>query len=162
MDINVAQILFQIVNFSVVVGALTILLYKPILKIFEERARRIDEGQKAAAEAVKMQESMEELKREAKKSLSKEKAVALKDVHTQAEESRAQILAEAKADAQKLIDKMKSDWENEQKNMMKQAHASMVEAVIQTTEKVLAKELSSDKKQKELIDAELTNALKSL
>ena len=48
MEIDISQILFQIVNFSVVLAALTFLLYKPIFKMFLERAKRIEEGQKAA------------------------------------------------------------------------------------------------------------------
>lgn len=162
MDINIAQILFQIVNFSVVVGALTILLYKPILKIFEERARRIEEGQKAATEAIKGQEQIEELRKEAKKATAKEKALELKEAHAQAEETKAQILEEAKAEAQKQIEKMKAEWNAEQQDMMKKSQAAMVEAVIQTSEKILGETLHSDKKQKELIDSELKNILKAL
>lgn len=162
MDINLSQILFQIVNFSVVVGALTILLYKPILKIFAERARRIEEGQKAATQAIKSQEQIEVMKQDAKKNLSKEKAAALKEAFTQGEETKAQILEDARIEAQKQIEKMKADWKAEQQNMLKQSHEAMINAVIQTTEKVLGEKLQSDKKQKEMIDSELSSVLKSL
>lgn len=162
MDINLSQIFFQIVNFSVVVGALTILLYKPILKIFEERARRIEEGLKAAVESVKKQEEIDELKKEAKKTIAKEKAAILKEAHTQADEVKAVLLNDAKTEAQELIVKMKADWDNEQQNMLKQSRSQMVEAVIQTAEKVLSEKLSADKKQKELIDTQLDSILKSL
>jgi len=38
MDIQLPQIIFQIVNFGVVVGALTYLLYKPVKKMLDERS----------------------------------------------------------------------------------------------------------------------------
>lgn len=162
MDINISQILFQIVNFSVVVGALTILLYKPILKIFEERARRIEEGLNAAVESVKKQSEIDELKKEAKKTIAKEKAAIIKEAHSQADEAKTVILNDAKTEAQELIAKMKAEWDNEQQNMLKQSRAQMVEAVIQTAEKVLNEKLSNDKKQRELIDSQLNSILKSL
>lgn len=162
MDINIAQILFQIVNFSVVVGALTILLYKPILKIFEERARRIEEGQKAATAAIKGNEQIDEMRKEVKKEIAKEKAKELKEAHVQAEEMKAQILAEAKEEAQKQIAKLKTEWLAEQQDMLKKSQTAIVEAVIQTSEKVLGESLKTDKKQKDLIESELKNVLKAL
>ena len=41
MDIQLPQIIYQLVNFGVVFGAVTYLLYKPVQKILDERSKRI-------------------------------------------------------------------------------------------------------------------------
>ena len=66
MNIVFPQILFQIINFSIVMGALWYLLYEPVMKIFSERAKRIEEGQLAAQEAIAQQEKIDELKENTK------------------------------------------------------------------------------------------------
>ena len=63
MDIQLPQILFQAINFSVVMGALTFLLYKPVLKMFDERSQKISEGLKAAEAALKEKEELDQTRK---------------------------------------------------------------------------------------------------
>jgi F0F1-type ATP synthase membrane subunit b/b' len=53
MEINFLQILFQAINFGVVFGAITFLLYKPVMKMLDERAKKIAEGQSAAEKSIR-------------------------------------------------------------------------------------------------------------
>ena len=96
MDIKVTQILFQIVNFSVVVDALTYLLYKPVLKIFEERTRRIEEGQKAAEQSLKSREEVDAMKAEMQTALKKERAQMLKAAQEEAQVESKKRITQAK------------------------------------------------------------------
>jgi F-type H+-transporting ATPase subunit b len=161
MQILVSQILFQIVNFSVVVGLLTYLLYKPVLKIFEERAKRIEEGQKAAEAALVQQERIEELKATAKKEMKKEKAAILEAATAEAKEQKQQILTEAKEEAAKLIAEMQTKFEEEQAQRMNEMQQEIIEAVVTATERVIGQKLTA-KDQAALIDKELNTILKSL
>ena len=64
MQINAIQIILQIVNFAVLVTVLTKFLYKPILKILEGRAQRIQEGLEAAEKSLEERAAVEEKKQE--------------------------------------------------------------------------------------------------
>ena len=161
MEILVSQILFQIVNFSVVVGLLSYLLYKPVLKIFEERAKRIEEGQKAAQAALVQQEKINELKENAQKQMKKEKAAVLEAATAEAQEQQQQILAEAREQATQLIAEMKEKFEQEQEQRLSQMRQEIVEAVVTATERVVGQKLTA-KDQSTLIDKELNTLLKSL
>ena len=161
MNIQLTQILFQLLNVGVVIGALNYFLYKPVLKVFDERARRIAEGQKAAQEAIEQRENIDEMKRNVQKALKKEKADALKVAHTEAEESRERLLMEAREEAQREIAKLRAEWEREREQLMSQTKEDMVRAVIQTTEKVVGDQLTV-KKQEQLIDSELSVILKQI
>ncbi len=161
MDIQVTQILFQIVNFSVVLGALSYLLYKPILKIFEERSKRIEEGQKAAEEALRSKEALDQMKEEAQTALKKERTQVLKKAQDEAAEKRQEILTQAKQEAQEEIAKMKKDWEREKQLLVLNSKEELVHAVVSVAEKLIQKKFDK-KADEQLIESELTNILKSV
>lgn len=161
MDIQISQIIFQIINFSVVVGALTFLLYKPVLKIFDERARRIEEGQKAAEKAIETQEQIEEMKAKAQKEIQKERTKVLETAQADAKKRRSDIVAEAKKEAQAEVEKLKAGWQEEKEHLIKSSRSEMTDAVIQATKVVIGSALDS-KEQKKLIDSELNSLLKQI
>lgn len=161
MDIQIPQIIFQIINFSVVMGALTFLLYKPVLKIFDERARRIDEGQKAAEKAIETQENIEEMKAKAQKDVQKEKAKILEEAQAGAKKRKASIISEAKAEAQAEVEKMKASWLEEKQQLVKSSRNEMTEAIIKATQVIIGSALDT-KEQKKLIDSELNTLLKQI
>ncbi len=161
MDIQLTQILFQLINFSVVLGALTYLLYKPVLKIFDERARRIHEGQKAAEEAMETQNHIEEIKKEASTSLKRERSRMLKEAQAEAEAQKASILEKANKQAELDLEKKKAAWAQEHQQLLANSKNEMIEAVISVAEKVIGDSLDT-KSQTKLIDKELSSIIKAL
>lgn len=161
MEIHLSQIVFQIINFGIVFGALTILLYKPILKIFAERARRIEEGQKAARNALEQQEKIDELKNKTEQKLKKKRAEVLEEAVKEAQEHKKQLIEEAKKTAEAEISSLKTKWENEKAKEKAQMQSELVEVVIAATEKILQEKIDS-KKHSALIDSELNQLLKTL
>lgn len=161
MDIQVTQILFQIINFGVVFVALTYLLYKPILKIFDERAKRIEEGEKAAQEAIESKANIEEFKKQVKNDLKKERLSALKKAQEEAKQQSDRIIEQARKQAQEEIAKLKQNWEKERAQLVKSLQEELVDSIIATTQKV-THQLLDAKSHKKLIDTELKATLKKL
>jgi flagellar motility protein MotE (MotC chaperone) len=62
MEIQLAQIIFQILNFGVVLAALTYFVYKPVVKLLDERKAKIAQAAKSADEIQKEKEQLEETK----------------------------------------------------------------------------------------------------
>lgn len=161
MKIDFQDILFQIVNFSVVLGALTFLLYKPVLKIFAERSRRIEEGQKAAQKALEQQAKIDEIKQKTEAEMKKKAAQALKEATKEAAERKAELIAEAEVQAKAEIAKLKDAWKTEKEQQISELNKQVVTAVLAATEKVVGKSLTT-KDHEKLIDAELKTVLKAL
>lgn len=161
MDIQLTQILFQIINFSVVVGAVSFLLYKPVLKIFDERAKRIAEGEKAAAKAQIAYNEIEKKQRQVESDLKKERNQVIKDAQLEAQERKDAIIADAKNQAKAEIAELKTQWENEKAMLFKKAEKDMAEAVMTVAEKVIADALN-EKAASKLIDTELKKIIKAL
>jgi len=153
MDIQLPQIIFQIINFSVVMGALTYFLYKPVLKVLEERQKRVEEAQRAAEESITEKNRISELEQKA--------AEILEKARENAKASESEILAAAKKQAKAEIEKMTISWEEEKKQHLTDMKNEFISTVITTAEKVVGESLDSKKHQK-LIDAQLKSLLETI
>jgi F-type H+-transporting ATPase subunit b len=161
MDINIVQILFQLINFSVVVGAVSYLLYKPVLKILEERTSRIEQAQKAAQETLEEKERINKLEKAVIKAADKKAAEIVDAARQTAKEIEAAAVIKAKSQANKEIEKARLDWESEKSQLIQEIQSEYVASVIATAGKVLAADLDS-KKHTALIDSQLTDLLKKI
>lgn len=157
MDIQIPQILFQIFNFGVVVGALTYLLYKPVLKILDERSERIAAAQKAAQETLKEKEELATEKAKQVKQAQQEATELLEKAKQDAQSHRQQLMTEAKTEATMLVTKAQAGWEREKEKLAGEMKSEFANAVLLVTEKVIGK---LDKKtQGKLIDTEIKQIL---
>jgi F-type H+-transporting ATPase subunit b len=161
MEIQVAQILFQAINFFVVFGALTFLLVKPIVKILDQRAQRIADAQQAAAETLQEKEQIEAYKAKVKKATDEKAAAVLEEAKQRAKNKEKELLTEAKEKAKAEVEKMKSDWQREAKKQEAKMKKEFEVAVLKTAEKVIGTSLDA-KKHSALIDSELDKLLKAI
>ena len=161
MEIQVAQILFQSINFFVVLGALTFLLVKPIVKILDQRAQRVVDAQKAAAETLLEKEQIEAYKAKVKKATDKKAAELIEEAKQRANDKEKELITGAKAKAKAEVEKIKADWQREAKKQEKEMKKDFEKAVMIAAEKVIGKSLDA-KKHSEIIDGELEALLKAI
>ena len=161
MDIQLPQLLFQIVNFSVVFGALVYLLYKPLMKILDERAERVSQSLKEAELATQEKEKLQALKTKTKREAEKEAAEILEEAKKIASKRKQELTAETKETLAKEMQKAHSRWQAEKKQMTATMKKQLIESVIQVSGLVIGKKL--DKKTNEkLITQGLEEVLQSL
>lgn len=134
--------LAQVVNFAVVAALLWYFAFKPVLSTIEERKKQIEQGLKDAAEikqklAATQQESLAALQ----KAQAEANAVieAARKTAKEIAEREAKAATERAAD---LIAKAQQAVELEHKKMLQEARGEIARLVVQTTQAVLAKELS--------------------
>ncbi|MDQ3008878.1 MAG: ATP synthase F0 subunit B [bacterium] len=161
MDIQLPQIIFQIINFGVVLGALSYLLYKPILKILDDRAQRVEDAQIAAQHAVAQGEHAEELKKTVRQKADKEAAKVMEEAVKAAAVKKAQLLDQAKAEALAEVERLRTAWNEEKKQSLQNMKSDFMNSVISASEKVVGTSLDS-KAHAKLIEQEWSNLLKSL
>lgn len=143
MQIQVTAILLQMLNFGIVLGALTYLLLKPVRRILDERANRIAEGQKAAEEAIAEKASIEELKEKALKEARAKAKEFLAEARQEADKKREEWLNEAKADAVKARAKAEKALSAERVALAESMQNEFTEAVFMVAEKVLGEEIDT-------------------
>lgn len=161
MDIQLPQLLFQIVNFSVVLGALIYLLYKPIQKILDERAAHVAESLKEVEQVTAEKAQLQAFKAKTKREAEKEAAHILEEAKQLATKRKQELAAEAKIMLQKDTAKAQARWTEEKQQLTAGAHKQMVEAVVTVSGMVIGRKL--DKKTNEkLIAKGLEEVLRTL
>jgi len=161
MDIQLSQILFQVINFSVVLGLLTYLLYKPIQQIFEERAERIEKGQLAAQEAIEQKDKIAQYEEKKRREIEKKIASEFEKATKEAQELKSSLMDKAKTDVSQFVTKQQQKWEEEKVQMLSKLQDGLAGAVIVATERVLAKKLTAQDKEK-LVEQQLQQALQEI
>ncbi len=132
-------IVIQMFNFALLLGALWYFLYTPILKIIEEREKKLTQGVLDAEKAA-----------EARKSADAEKGVVLKEARTEAEsivatakthaESKGSVIvSEAQTKAARMLEDAKARAEEERVQARKASEAEIAQAAILAAEAILAK-----------------------
>ncbi|MBI4037144.1 F0F1 ATP synthase subunit B [Candidatus Daviesbacteria bacterium] len=152
-DFGVKPILLiaQVVNFLLLLLILKKFLYKPILKVLEERKQKIADSLKnAQAIEEKLQKTEED--REKRLADARQEAKVIID---EAGKGASQIMADAKISAQqeieRLVEKSKIALELERTKMERETRAGLAELVVTSLEKVVGRAVT-DKDRKNLIE----------
>jgi F-type H+-transporting ATPase subunit b len=130
-------------NFGIVLGALTYLLLKPVRRILEERAARVAQAQKAAEETIKEKAAIEELKEKALKEARAKAKELTAEVRTEVDKKREEWLAEAKQEVVKVKEKAQKALVAEKAALLDSMKEDFAEAVFAVAGKVLGAEISA-------------------
>lgn len=145
-------IFWQLFGFLGLLFILIKFAWKPMLAALEERETSIENSLKAAEQA---RNEMASLKAENEKLLQEarlERDIILK----KAQDASVKMIEDAKNEASKVaaqqIENAKAVIETEKKAALAEVKTQVAVLTLEVTEKLLRKNLSSDKAQKELID----------
>jgi F-type H+-transporting ATPase subunit b len=137
MDIQLPEILFQMINFGVVAGALVYFLYKPVKKMLDDRSDKVEEAQKAAELTLAEKRQIDDLKKKIQKDAEKEAAKILTEARESAEKMEAEVMESAKSKAKAEVQRQYKEWQAEQVNLVKQLKANFAKEVANMTEQIL-------------------------
>ena len=151
LNIDIVQILLHMLNFVILAGGLTFILFKPVKKFLEERQKYFADKEKEIAEGLEKNESLkaeydkkiasvEEEIEEMRVAAKNETAQAAKEYLNNAQDKAAAIIAEAESQA-----------EDRKEHILDSAQTEIGELVIEATQKLLETEATPDRTQ-ELYD----------
>ncbi|MEO8581001.1 MAG: F0F1 ATP synthase subunit B [Patescibacteria group bacterium] len=161
MNIQLSQILFQLINFGVVFGALLYLVYKPVLKTLHERSKKIQDSQQAAEQLIQQKAETEKMTQKSLNQAKKEATDLLAETKKLADKKKDELMSKAKTEVQQFLSDEKSKWLQEKQQMIKHLEKEMSEAVFSISEKVLGESIDT-KTHGKLIDQGIAEVLKSL
>lgn len=145
-------VFWMIVSFSIILFILRKFAWKPVLTMIKERENSIEE---ALLSAEKARKEMKELQSNNEKILAE--ARAEKDnMLKEAREIKESIISEAKAKAKEEADKMilsaRETIKNEKSAAVSELKNQVAILSVEIAEKIIKQQLSSDEKQKELLN----------
>lgn len=161
MDIQLPQIIFQIINFGVVFGAVTYLLNKPVQKILDDRAKRVADSVIEAQKIETEKGTIQELKAKTKRTAEKQAAVILEKAQKTANSKKQELVAKTKESLQAEMKKAQASWKQEKQQLISDSKKEMVDAVVEVSSIVLGKKIDS-KTDEKLISKSLEEVLKNI
>ena len=145
------EIIVQLVNTFILFFAVTKLLYKPAVKMLNNRQEKIKNDIESAK---KSKEDAEELKKEYEEKLSgikKESDRILDETHKKATDNEMQIIKEAREESDALKKKTQSDIEKYKEQVKDDIRREVIDVATVMARKIVAESLDEQRKQ-ELLD----------
>lgn len=145
LNIDFLQILLHMLNFVILAGGLTFLLFKPVNRFMDARSAKFAEAEKknlqAAQENEMLRVSYEEKLRDADEEIAARKKTAEKE----SAEISARYLEEAREKAASVIRSAESEAEERKKHILESAQAEIGELVVSATHKLLSSTVTPER-----------------
>lgn len=138
LNIDFVQILLHMLNFVILAGGLTLLLFNPIKKFLENRRKEFETRETENRENA---ENNEKLKAEYERKLvdfERESAESRLKTEQDAAETARKYIESAKAEAGAIIAKAEADAEKRKEQILDAAQTEIGELVISAAQKLLA------------------------
>lgn len=145
MGINLPLLVAYVINFVILFALLGLVIYKPVIKMLDERSKRIKESMERA-EAIKEEHAHAE--EEVKKLLSKARddGQALVRQATQiGERVKEEARQTARKEAQAIIDQTRAELQEERDRIIDDLRREFVDISISAAEKVIKETLDKER-----------------
>lgn len=148
LGINLPLLVVFIINFIVLFVLLRLFLYKPVLKMLDERAKRTKEGMELA-EATKREyeQAKGEVQKQIEKGRQEAQAIIAQAIQT-GERLREESRQEATKQAQVIVDRTRMELETERDKIIDEMRREFVDISIAAAEKVIKETLDKEKHRK--------------
>ncbi len=148
LGINLSLLVVFTVNFIILLVLLRLFLYKPVMKVLDERAQRTKEAMELA-EATKQEfeQAKGEVQRQIEKGRQEGQAIIAQALQT-GERLKEESRAEAAKQAQVMIDRARSELEAERDKIVGDLRREFVDISIAAAEKVIKETLDREKHRK--------------
>ena len=151
LGINLPVLVAQIVNVAILLGLLYLVAYKPIMRMLDERSRRIKESMEQA-EAIKEQAARAE--EEVKKQLeaaAKEGQARIAQAVQIGEDVKQKAQQEARQETEILINRARTEIQRERGEAVDELRKEVADLTIMAAEKVIDRSLDKET-HRDLID----------
>lgn len=143
LGIDVGVLISQLINYGILLVALTVLLYRPVLKLLDERrdriAKSIEDGKKIEHQLKEMEAS----RKAAMKELDAKSSALLADAKKLADRSRAEMMKAAEEEVAAFLERGKKQLEDEKRSMVAALEKTVAKASVTLASKILEREFTS-------------------
>ena len=148
LGINLPLLVVFIINFIVLFFLLKIFLYKPVLKMLDERAKRTKEGMELAETTKKEYEQARvEVQKQIDRGRQEAQALIAQALQT-GERLKGESREEAAKQAQAIIDRTRVELESERDKIIENLRKEFVDIAISAAGKVIKETLDKEKHRK--------------
>jgi F-type H+-transporting ATPase subunit b len=151
LGISLPVLLAQIVNFIILFGLLYLVAYKPIMRMLDERSRRVKESMEQTEYIKQQAERAEEESKKQIEAASKAGQEQIARAVRTGEEVRRQAQQEAEQGAEALIARARTEIQRERDEAIDELRQEVADLTIMAAEKVIERSLDKEA-HRQLID----------
>ncbi|MDA1239662.1 MAG: F0F1 ATP synthase subunit B [Chloroflexi bacterium] len=156
LGLNLPGLVSQLVNFTIILVALRIFLWKPFLRVLDERRQRIEEGLQASEQAAHAAESSQE---ESRRILETARAES-RDIVARAQDTAtrlgAELEAQARRDSEQIVTRARQEIDAERQQAIQALRAEFADLTVRAAERVVGQSIDAATHQR-LIDEVLVD-----
>lgn len=135
--VNWKLLLTQAVNFSVLLGILTYFLYRPVLKMIDDRQKKIADGVRTAEEATRRLSDAKQESEQIVGGAAREAEGLVAQARTRAEERGVEIVKTAEARAHATLKDAEARAEEAKRAAIKESQKEIARTAMLAAEKIL-------------------------
>ncbi len=151
LGINLPVLVAQIINVAILFGLLYLVAYKPIMRMLDERSRRIKESMKQADDIKEQAARAEEEVKKQLETASSEGQERIAQAVQIGEEVKQKAQQEARQEAETLIARARTDIQRERDEAIDELRKEVADLTILAAGKVIDRSLDK-KAHRQLID----------
>ncbi len=156
-DINLVGLVFQVINFLLLLFLLNRFLFKPLLARMDERNAKIERGLEDAQAAARDRELARAEREAAVAEARKEAAEMVARANKIAEDTRNEILTEARAEAEKVTQRAREEITAEKDRAMAEIRSQVADLALESAGKLIGARMDGDT-QRRLVEDFLAEA----
>ena len=141
--VDLPKLLFQIVNFLILLYLLNRFLFKPVLARLDERNEKISKGLEDAETAARDRELARAEREAALAEARKEAADMLARANKIADDTRNEILTEARADAEKVTTRAREEITAEKEKAMAELRSQVADLALEAAGKLVRSDMNA-------------------
>ncbi len=145
ITIQPTTVAFQALNFVILLALLQFILYKPLVKLLDERGKRIKDGVENAEKAELMLKESNMVRQDMLKRTSAETQELMEKARVNAEGLKNTIITDAHNEAGKIIESGQALVDMEREKTMQDMKAMAVNMVVKAAEKILREKIDGSK-----------------
>jgi F-type H+-transporting ATPase subunit b len=157
LGLNLPGLVSQLVNFLIILVILRLLLWRPFLRMLDERRTRIEQGLVASEQA---QRAASESQEESRRALEEARAEG-RDLIARAQETAARLRTDmeeqARREADQIVARAREEIERERQQAVQTLRAEFADLTVLAAERVVGQSLDRQAHQR-LIDDVLVNS----
>jgi len=140
--VDIRLLIAQMVNFAILLVVLKFVLYKPVLKMLEDRKQRIIEAEENANSIEKRLEKIEAEREKVMSKVSQEATQILEEATKNASDIIAESHVKAAEDIKLLISKAKDQIAQDRENMRSEIRSELADLVSTAMTSIYSKKLT--------------------
>ncbi len=142
-DINLVGLVFQVINFLLLLYLLNRFLFKPLLARMDERSAKIEKGLEDAETAARDRELARAEREAAVGEARKEAAEMLARANKIAEDTRNEILSDARTEAEKVTQRAREEINAEKEKAMSELRSQVADLALDAAAKLVRSDMNA-------------------